>query len=139
MNKIKTVIFLVIILFSGNNLFSQSVKFKKDKVLVDGKECLIDNSSNANNVELTTNDGKQTIFLKFIRTGIGQNGGLYTKIIFFEQNKSFTSRSYIFTKKLLVKKLLSDKVIVDCEINEENIDKFIMKYDENIEDGLIRY
>jgi len=139
MNKIKTVIFLVIILFSGNNLFSQSVKFKKDKVLVDGKECLVDNSSNANNVELTTNDGKQTIFLKFIRTGIGQNGGLYTKIIFFEQNKSFTSRSYIFTKKLLVKKLLSDKVIVDCEINEENIDKFIMKYDENIEDGLVRY
>lgn len=118
---------------------AQSIKFKNDKVLVDGAECLIDNSTNVNNIELATNDGKQTILLNFVRTGAGSNGGLYTKVIFVEQQKSLTSRSYIFTKKLLVSKLLSDKVLVDCAIDENAIDKFIMKYDEKIEDALLRY
>lgn len=135
MNKI---LLLIGFLFCMNNVNSQTVKFEKEKVLVDGKECLLNNSSDANNIELTTNDGKQTIFLKFIRTGIGHNGGLYTKIIFVEQNKSLTSKSYIFTKKLLVNKLISDKVLVDCVINTDSIDKFILKYDEKIEESLQR-
>src|SRR5690606_1929643 len=138
MNKVKQFIFLIVILVSANDLYSQSVKFKNDKVIVGGEECLIHNSSDANNIEFTTKDGQQTIFLKFIRTGIGQNRGLYTKVIFVEQNKSLTSRSFIFSRKLLVNKLLSEKVIVDCEIKDENIDKFIMKYDDKIEEALIR-
>lgn len=133
----KKIIALVLFFFVGANLFAQSVKFKDDKVFVDEKECL-NYSSDANNIELTTIDGKQTIFLKFIRTGEGFNGGLYTKIIFVEQNKSLTTRSYIFTKKILVNKLLSNNVIVDCAINEESIDKFILKFDEKIEESLIR-
>jgi len=134
----KHVIFLIVTLICVTNLYSQSIKFKNNKVLIDGQECLIDNST-INNVELVTNDGKQTILLNFIRTGVGFNGGLYTKIIFVEQNKSLTSRSYVFTKRLLVSKLLSDKVLVDCNINEDNINKFVMKYDEKVEENLIRY
>ena len=135
----KTLVCLFVLSCFTNNLYAQSVKFKKDKVWVDGKECLNNHSSNANNIELATLDGSQTIFLKFIRTGIGQNGGLYTKVIFVEQNKSLTSRSFIFTKKLLVNKLIDGEVLVDCNINEAKIDKFIMKYDEKIEDGLNRF
>jgi|SRR5690606_19923469 len=139
MKKMKTLVCLFVLSCFTNNLYAQSVKFKKDKVWVDGKECLNNHSSNANNIELATLDGSQTIFLKFIRTGIGQNGGLYTKVIFVEQNKSLTSRSFIFTKKLLVNKLIDGEVLVDCNINEAKIDKFIMKYDEKIEDGLNRF
>ena len=79
------------------------------------------------------------IILKYIRTGVGQNGGLYTKVIFVEQKKSFTSKSYIFNKKLLIKKLLSNKVLKDCEINQNKIEKFLIKYDEGIEETLIRH
>tara|TARA_A100000171_G_C2016517_1_gene88998 strand:- start:56 stop:466 length:411 start_codon:yes stop_codon:yes gene_type:complete len=117
---------------------AQKIKFKKGKVIIDNVECL-NYDGDSNNVELTTTDNKQTIFLKFIRTGIGQNGGLYTKVIFVEQDKSFTSKSYIFSKKLLIKKLLSDEVLVDCKIDESKIDKFLLKYDEGIEDTLIRH
>ncbi len=106
--------------------------------MVDGTECLNYDIS-PNNVEFTTNDDSQTIILKFIRTGIGQNGGLYTKVVFVEQDKSFTSKSYIFNKKILVKKLLSNKVLKDCKIDETKIDKFLMKYDEKIEETLIRF
>lgn len=117
---------------------AQNIKFKKGKVLVDTVECL-DYDGDANNVELITTDGEQTIFLKFIRTGVGHNGGLYTKVIFVEQEKSFTSKSYIFSRKLLVKKLLAAEVLKNCAIDESKIDKFILKYDEGIEDSLIRH
>ncbi len=117
---------------------AQNIKFKKGKVLVDTVECL-NYDGDANNVELITIDGEQTIFLKFIRTGVGHNGGLYTKVIFVEQEKSFTSKSYIFSRKLLVKKLLAAEVLKNCTIDESKIDKFILKYDEGIEDSLIRH
>ena len=99
----------------------------------------LDYISSSTNAEIITKDGNQTIILKYIRTGVGHNGGLYTKVVFVEQEKSFTSKSYIFNKKLLVKKLLSDAVIVDCGIDESKIDKFIMKYDEGIEETLVRH
>ena len=132
-------ILLLIIAISVTQLQAQSIKFKKDKVLIDKEECLNYDKADANNLEISTLDGEQTVFLKFIRTGVGQNGGLYSKIIFVEEKKSMTSRSYIFTKKLLVKKLLSAGVLVDCALDEAKIDKFILKYDEGIEETLIRH
>lgn len=122
-----------------NNLYSQTIEFRKDKVLIDEKECLISHSKDPNNIKLIANKGKQMIFLKFIRTGIGNNGGLYTKIIFVEQKKSLTSRSYIFSKKLLVKNLLEENVLNDCNIDAEKIDRFILKYDEKREEDLLKY
>ncbi len=126
-------------LFSIGVLQAQKIKFKKGIVLINGKECLKYDDSDPNNVMISTLDDNQTVYLKFIRTGIGRNDGLFIKIIFVEQKKSLTSKSYIFTKKLLVKKLISNKVLDNCKFNESKIDKFIMRYDEDIESNLIRY
>lgn len=117
---------------------AQTLKFKKGIVYSNTNECLR-YSESANTVELKSIDGTQTILLRFIRTGVGQNEGLYTKVIFVEQNKSFTSRSYIFTKKLLVSKMMMDALLVDCIFDYTKLDLFIAKYDERIEETLIRY
>ncbi len=136
----KKIIFLLLFSVGTSGLIqAQKIKFKNNKVLVDKVECLSYDSSDPNNVVISTLDDSQTIFLKFIRPGIGRNGGLFTKIIFVEQEKSFTSKSFIFSKSLLVKKLINDKVIKDCAFDESKIDKFITRYDENIEDTLIRF
>jgi len=129
---------ILLVLISFGSVQAQKIKFKKGTVTVDGVECL-KYESDASNVVITNLDDSQTIFLKFIRTGVGHNGGLYTKIIFAEQEKSFTSKSYIFTKKLLVKKLIKDNLIKECKFDASKIDKFIMRYDENIEESLIRH
>ncbi len=135
----KNIILFLFAIFSLSTIQGQDVKFKKGKVSVDEKECLKYDNSNPNSIEISTLNGEQTVFLKFIRTGVGRNGGLYTKVIFMEEDKSFTSRSYIFTKELLVKKLLADNVLVDCAIDRSKVDKFVTKYNENIEETLIRY
>ncbi len=135
----KKVTLLLLMILSIGILQAQKIKFKKGIVSIDGKECLKYDSSDPNNVMISNINENQTVFLKFIRTGIGHNGGLFTKIIFVEQEKSFTSKSYVFSKKLLVKKLIKDKVLSDCEFDESKIDKFIMRYDENIESNLIRH
>lgn len=129
---------LLILLCASGVSLAQDIKFKKGKVLVDGDECMTYDSS-ANVLEFSTKKGNQTILLKTISTGVGANGGLYTKVTFVEQDKSFTSRSYMFNKKLLVKKLIQDGVMVNCEVDESKIDKFLMRYDEGIEETLIRH
>lgn len=128
----KTVLIILISICAFGTVNAQKIKFKKGKVIIDNVECLNYDSS-PNNVEYTTSDGKQSIILKYIRTGIGQNGGLYTKVIFVEQDKSLSCRAYLFNKKSLVKKLLSSKVLLNCQINNKKIDTFLKRYDEKIE------
>lgn len=135
----KKITLLLLMLMSIGILQAQKIKFKKGIVFIDGKECLKYDSSDPNNVVISNLEESQTVYLKFIRTGIGQNGGLFTKIIFAEQNKSFTSRSYIFTKKLLINKFLTDGILNDCIFDISKVDTFIMRYDENIESTLIRF
>jgi hypothetical protein len=110
--------------------FSQEIKIKNDIVLIDGKECL-KISGDANNVSISDLDGNEIIFLKFIHES--KYGSLYNKITFLDKKLSFTSKSYIFTKKLLIKKLLSDKTLNECKLDSEKVEKFVLKYDENVE------
>jgi hypothetical protein len=135
----KKVILLLVTVLSISAVNAQKVKLKKGIVSIDKEECLKYDSEDSNNFVLMNMDESQTIFLKYIRTGVGANGGLYTKIIFSEQEKSLTSKSYIFTKKMLINKLLSSGVISECEFDESKIDKFIQRYDEKIESNLIRH
>lgn len=134
----KTLLLALLFMGAMATVNAQKIKFKKGVVTVDDVECLNYDSS-ATNVEYNTLDNSNTFILKFIRTGVGQNGGLYTKVVFVEQNKSFTSKSYIFSKSLLVKKLIADEVLKDCSIDESKLDKFILKYDEGVEETLVRH
>lgn len=110
--------------------FSQEIKFKDDIVLIDGKECL-KIGGDSNNVSISDLEGNEIIFLKFIHGS--KYGPLYNKITFLDKKLSFTSKSYIFTKKLLIKKLLADKTLNDCKLDAEKVEKFVLKFDENIE------
>ncbi len=134
----KLLLAVIVTICTMGTINAQKIKFKKGNVLVDDVECLT-YESNSTTVELVTKDGSQTIILKYIRTGVGHNGGLYNKVVFVEQDKSFTSKSYIFNKGNLTKKLITEGVITDCNVDESKIDKFILKYDESIEDTLVRH
>src|SRR5689334_1342032 len=82
--------------------FSQDFDIKKNSIWIDGKECLKINDSDPNNISFYDLQGNELFFLKFIHNSI--YGSVYTKITFFDPKLSFTSKSYIFTKKILLKK-----------------------------------
>lgn len=127
MKKISLVLAVLCLSVVG---FSQDIDIKKGMVLIDGKECLKVNSD-PNNVAFSDLEGNEIIFLKFIHDS--KYASLYVKITFLNQKASFTSKSYIFTKKLLLKKLLEDGTLTDCKLVSEKVEKFIMKYDEEVD------
>lgn len=110
--------------------FSQEVKIKNNIVFIDGIECL-KISGDVNNVSILDLEGNEIMFLKFIHNS--KYGSLYNKVVFLDKKLSFTSMSYIFTTKLLIKKLVADKTLSECKLNPEKVERFVMKYDENIE------
>lgn len=112
-------------------MFGQEIKIKKGIVTIDGKECLKIDDSDPNNVSVFDIDGKEIIFLKYIHDS--KYGSLYNKIIFLDQKRSITSQTYIYTQKLLVKRLIAEKLLSDCKLDESKIEKFILKFDENVE------
>lgn len=111
--------------------FGQDIVFKKDVVSVDGKDCLKVNSSDPNHVSFMDLEGNEIFFLKFIHGS--RFAPLYTKVTFLNQKLTFTSSSYGFTKKILVKKLLMDGTLVNCALVPAKVENFVLKYDENVE------
>ena len=122
-------IILILVLISTSFIFSQEIDFKKGLITVDGKECMKYESS-ASNVTYQNLNGDDLIILKFIRV----NGELYTKVIFVESRQEFTSQNYIFTKKTLIEKLIKSNTLVECSLNEEKVNTFVLKYDEKVEE-----
>ena len=122
-------LFTIAILLISYVGFSQDLKFKKNLVLIDGKESLKVDETDPNNISILDLDGNEIIFLKFIH---GRFGSLYNRITFLDQNLTFTSESYIFTKKLLLQKLLADKTLANGKLDPEMVKRFIFKYDEHI-------
>ncbi len=123
-------VLMLSLLFSSS--FGQDIDFKKGVVLINGKECMKMSKEDAVSISFTDMEGNDMIFLRFIHNS--KFGKLYNKVTFIDQKISFTSQSYIYTKKLLIKKLIINNVIQDCRINLESLEKFILKYDENIEE-----
>jgi hypothetical protein len=113
---------------------TQSIKIKNNIVFIDGVECLKVNND-PNNVAIMDLSGNELIFIKFIHDS--KYGSLYNKITFLDQKLSFTSKSYIFTKKLLLKKLLEDKTLENCKLNPGKVEKFVLKFDEDVEKPII--
>lgn len=112
------------------NVFAQEVKIKKDVVYVDGVESL-KVGGDMNNVSFYDLEGNEIIFMRYIHDS--KYGSLYTKTTFLDINKSFTNMTYIFTKKDLIKKLIENKVLVNGKIDPEKAERFITKYDEQVE------
>lgn len=127
----KTKFSFFLFLFFNTLLFSQKLEIKKDIVYVDGKECLKIISSDPNNIAIADLEGKEIIFLKFIHDS--KYASLYNKITFLEQNLQLTSKSYIFNKRLLLKKLVESNVLNNCKLDPDKVKTFVLKYDENVE------
>lgn len=119
-NFLTTLLFLMSI-----SLFSQEVDFKKGIVYIDGKECL-KYESETNNVSFQDLNGNDIMVLKFLR----EYGTVYTEVIFFESKQRFSSRTYIFTKKSLIEKLIKSNTLFDCKIDADKVKIFVQKYDE---------
>lgn len=130
-NKMRKFILTVQFFLVSCISFSQEIKIDKDIVFIDGKECLKINDSDPNNISILDLNGNEIIMLKFIYRS--RYATVYNKIIFLDQKLTFTSKSYIFTKKLLIKKLLADKTLNECKLDAEKVEKFVLKYNENVE------
>lgn len=128
-------VLLLLLLLISISVFSQDVNFKKGIVYVDGRECM-KFDSDANNVTFQDMNGDDIMILKYLRPD-GSQSSLYSKVIFIESHQELTSKSYIFSKKLLVEKLLKSNALQNCALNEEKVRTFVMKFDEKIEDRVI--
>lgn len=125
--------YLLIILsfsFLTIQLNAQSVKIKKDVVYIDNEKCLLIRGD-VNNVSFFDLEGNELFFLKFLHNT--RYGSLYNKITFINQKISFTSKTYIYTKKLLINRLLDNFILKDCALQEDKVANFVMKFDEDVE------
>ena len=123
----KYVAVFIALFFAAQSTMAQDISFADRTVTIDGKACM-KISGNPNNVVFSNMNDEELIILKFMRP----KGELYTKVMFVKEHKYLTSRSYIFTKKNLIKNLVSSGVIKDCELLHEKMLVFIMKFDEDI-------
>ncbi|MSQ78358.1 MAG: hypothetical protein EXR21_01605 [Flavobacteriaceae bacterium] len=98
---------------------------------MDEKECLKVADSDPNNISILDMEGNEIIFLKYLDNT--KFGGMYCKVTFLDQKLTFTSKSYMFTKTLLLKKLVLDKTLENCKLNSTKVEKIVLKYDENVE------
>ena len=113
-----------------NEVYAQKIKIKKGVIYVDDQECL---STDGDPVNMSFYDleGEEIVFMKYLDDKY--DGDTYMKVTFLNQKKSFTSKSIIFTKKMLIRRLLNTNTIENCMLNEDKVDRFILKYDEDIE------
>jgi hypothetical protein len=129
----KQILFIFLLSFSFLG-FSQDIDFKKGIIYLDGKECM-KYDSDSNTVTYQNLNGDDIMILKYMRPD-GSQSSLYTKVIFIESHREFTSQNFIFTKKSLIEKLIKSNVLVGCVLNDEKLENFILKYDEKVEDRL---
>lgn len=132
----KNSIAFFLLLLTFNSMNSQDIKFKKGILYVDEKECMkYDDDGNV--VTFQNLNGDDIISIQYLRPD-GTQQSLYCKVLFFDYKKEFTSQNYIYTKKLLIERMLKSKLLENCNFNEDKIDNFILKYDEKVEERLNR-
>lgn len=127
----KKILFLLAVLMMRCNVFCQDIKIKDETIYVDDVACMKVVKNNPNNITITDMSDNELIDLKFIHNT--KYADLYNKITFVEQNISFTSKTYIYTVKLLIKKLIADKTVDNCKLNPDKVKRFVQKYDEDVE------
>ncbi len=124
-------LFLISIVFSISQSYGQepNVKIKKDIALVNGKVCLKIQSSWTNCTMIDKEGNDILYFQSYLETNTHP---AYSKIIFLQEKKTITNYSAFFTRKNLIKRLIMNKILVDCRLNPENMDLFALKYHEEI-------
>lgn len=124
-------LFTVLLCFTFvNAIQAQKIKIKKGVIYVNDVKCLTTDGDPVN-ISFYDLDGEEIVFMKYLDDK--RDGDNYMRVTFLNQEKSFTSKSIIFTKKMLIRRLLDTKTIENCKLNKDKVDRFILKYDEDIE------
>lgn len=130
-NMLHRAAFLVCLsVLSTTAALAQKIKISNDTVFVDETACLTI-SGNASHVSFHSLDGEEIFFLKTIHNS--GYASTYSKVAFLDSGKTLTSKSFIFTKKKLIKKLIADGTLTNCALVPDKVEKFVLKYDENVE------
>ncbi|AZJ35136.1 hypothetical protein [Tenacibaculum singaporense] len=124
--------------------FSQKIKLKKGKVLVDGKEILnYEKRGLGTELILYSLDSKDEIVNMF-----QENSGTHSyldddyKKMFFTKDEIWVESSRVSNRgwKYMIKLLLENNVLDnEGNINSKNLKKFAKKYDENITNRTVRF
>jgi len=128
--KLKYTLTALLLMLSISIIHAQKIKIKKGIIYVDGEKCLSTDGYPVNTTFYDIN-GEEIIFMKYLDDP--KDGETYSKVTFLDQKISFTTKSYIFTRKMLLRRLLANKTIENCKLIPEKVERFILKYDENIE------
>ncbi|MGJ8591832.1 MAG: hypothetical protein ACSHXF_04755 [Aquaticitalea sp.] len=138
-NVLSAVFVLAFVLVSS----AQDVKLKKDYVYVDGEQKFqYDKRSGGNEMSLYTLDKeKEIVYIVFNSNGTIQNlEDNFVEITFIDvdmkiETQKFKGRSMSY----LLERLFEEKVIdMEGHINQEKLDVFFRKYDEQITERTIR-
>lgn len=108
---------------------AQKIKIKKGIVYIDGTECL-KVSGDATSLTFSNLEGEEIIYVKYFHSN--NHTSTYNTVRFLEQEQELSSATISFTKKYLVKKLIETGALKDCSLNDERVEKFILRYDEGI-------
>ena len=128
--NLKYIVTVILIMLSISIINAQKIKIKKGVIFIDDVKCLSTDGDPVN-ISFYDIDGEEFIFMKYLDDR--RDGENYMKITFLDQKLSLTSKSFIFTKKMLIKRLLSSKTIENCKLNPDKVERFILKYDEDVE------
>jgi hypothetical protein len=128
--KILLTLALFAFLLTSNSTFAQEpqIKIKKGIVYVDGTACL-KTSVEGGTSTFRTMEGEEIIFIQYLDYPNSDNK--YIKIKFIDQKLSLTS-DYVFSRKKLIEKLISGKALIDCTLDQEGVETFVFKYNEDI-------
>jgi len=131
-------ILLALLLFNLNS-FSQKISFKNDKILVDNIEVFVYKKTNRGEFSIydkTTK--KELVFIYYNDNGTrGYYDDDYIKITFLELNKSMENDLALWSEKLIKWFLENNLFNKEGKWNEEAINQFITKYNQNISNRTI--
>lgn len=144
MNRLTQTLLLLVFLLYTSIAYAQTVKIKKDEVFVDG-ELRFKSEKRLNTTQFSLynlSDGKEILsVIRNLNGTIGFSADDYTQIIFNGFNtrvesEQINGRAFAWYVELLLKgKVLN----LDGSINEENLQNFFTKYDQNITNRTIRH
>lgn len=127
-------IFFVSLIAFSTATHAQKVKKSKKSILVDGQECFtIERELAANLIILKNQEGEEVMRIRHKTRATLTGDDQYQVISFVKSGESFSTTSYIYTSKMLVKRLIENGVINQCMMDESKIPEFVTKYDEKVE------
>uniref|UniRef100_UPI00404A74D6 hypothetical protein n=1 Tax=Flavobacterium sp. TaxID=239 RepID=UPI00404A74D6 len=138
----KLKLLLLLLLSISYSAFSQNVKLKKNKLILDDKEImnyeLKNYSTEIHLYNLNTNDEEIFIFYHDNETRENRDDD-YLKIFFIKSNKKLEVAQPFDSWKQRVKFLIENNVIdKDGNLIEDKIDLFVLKYNEDISKRTMR-